>query len=500
MKDIRINFEDNRIQKFIGELLQLAREALVELNASHVCVASYQFLCRKIEVTSPRSLSPNDLQRIKSAITKQLHGKLQPRKLSCVINGLNEEKYEMDTSGGKLHKNLTVPVSIEKVLIGILFVGSFETDVELLDARLVEQFSKYISGALRHLWSLNSRKKEQFELLASRVIDGLILCDSKKKIKFINNSAKRVLGVSDEKEWIGRPLNELETSYLIDNLDEALEAGIFELNKVENSAHNRKKLIGIHIELLRNARNHEIGWMIILRDVTRNWQSDQMRTVLSVASHEIKTPLHSILGAVDLLLEHDLGKLNKQQRQCLKIIRDDIHRLNRLLTDILELSKFDEGVQFVDRRNQVVLGLMVKKVIESFTSFARSKNIRIVCDIPKTIPAFKANRDRLQQVIVNLVENGINYSLPGGKVEIIAELLSSSLKVSVRDKGVGIPTKDLDIIFERFKRLDNHPEEGKQGNGLGLSIAKEIVEAMGGKIWVESELGCGSTFMFTIPI
>lgn len=493
--------DNNRFHRTMSEILTVAREALVELSGT--CVATYQLSKASICITTRKPISLKDLRTIKSWILESLKEstqELRPKKISCLVNGQPEEAYVPDGSDKEFHECITVPISIENKRVGILFVGSFDDAIDLQDTKLFTRFSKYVSRGLRHLWYLNCRQKEQYEILVSRIVDGVILCDSSKRIKFINGAAQRILGLSNHKKWIGQPLRELEANYLIDNLDEALRSGIFELNKVANSSEDGTKLVGIHIELLKNARNAEIGWMIVLRDVTKNWQNDQMRSALSVASHEIKTPLHSILGAVDLLLENDLGELNQQQRRCLNIIRDDIHRLIRLLTDILDLSKFDEGVQFLDRRSQIVLGLMVNKVIESFKSYAKSKNIQIENKIPKTLPTFKGNRDRLKQVIVNLVENSIKYSLPGGQVTIDAELLDSGLKFEVKDTGVGIPRQDLRVIFERFKQLDNHPEEGKQGNGLGLSIAKEIIEAIGGKIWAESELGKGSTFYFTIPV
>jgi len=240
--------------------------------------------------------------------------------------------------------------------------------------------------------------------------------------------------------------------------------------------------------------------MFVLRDVTRDWQNEQMRSALTVASHEIKTPLNSMLSAVDLLLDLDLGELNSKQNQCLSVVKDDIQRLNRLLADLLDLSRFDEGIQFFERRKQTSLEFLVNKVFDSFRSFAKSKKIQLVNKIPKSIPTFKGDRDRLQQVLSNLVENGIKYSMPGGSLSADAVLEGSIIKCCVKDKGVGIPASDLQTIFERFNQLDNFPDSGSRGYGLGLSIAKEIVESNGGQIWVESKLKVGSTFFFTIPV
>ncbi|RMF67180.1 MAG: ATP-binding protein [Calditrichaeota bacterium] len=120
--------------------------------------------------------------------------------------------------------------------------------------------------------------------------------------------------------------------------------------------------------------------------------------------------------------------------------------------------------------------------------------------MPRKIPNFKGDRDRLQQVLANLLENAIKFSLPGGKIEVGAELKQSVLTCWVRDFGVGIPASEFETIFERFRQLENCPDATHPGYGLGLSIAKEIVEGFGGRIWLESELGVGSTFYFTIPV
>lgn len=345
-------------------------------------------------------------------------------------------------------------------------------------------------------------RDETFEILVSKVLDGVIFCDEDKTILLINTAAKQLLGLKNEQNWIGESLSKLDFKDLTQFLDEAKEHGINEINKVISSPIKKSRLLGVHTELLRDSRNSKIGWMLSLRDVTMNWQNDQMRSALSMTSHELKTPLNSMNGAIDLLLEQDLGELNPDQQRCLTVMKDDIQRLNRLTSDILDSSRFDEGVQFLDRRKEISLLFILNKVINSFRLFANSKEIKIENKIPKTIPTFKGDRDRLQQVLANLLENSIKYSLPGGNVEIHAELNNSILCFWVRDNGVGIPESELSNIFGRFKQLDNYPnvDDTNRGYGLGLSIAKEIVEAIGGKIRVESQVEIGSTFYVSIPV
>jgi len=339
-----------------------------------------------------------------------------------------------------------------------------------------------------------------FESMLMKMFDGVILSDVEKRLLFINSAATKMLDLESESPCAGDPLSALGAGYLIDVLDQARKQNLHEVNKVIRDDRPATRLIGVHAELLKDVDNVEIGWMFILRDITMNWQVDQMRSSLTIASHEIRTPLNSILGSIQLLLERDLGELNHNQMHCLNIVRDDTCRLNRLLSDILDLSRFEEGVQFIDRRKEVGLTFLVNKVIDSFRAYAASRQITLQSFVPKTIPTFKGDRDRLQQVFSNLVENGIKYSLPGGCVEIHADLSGSLLTCWVKDRGVGIPRDAFDTIFLKFKQLDNYPGQGTRGYGLGLCITKEIIEAIGGKIWVESEINKGSTFYFTIPV
>jgi signal transduction histidine kinase len=364
---------------------------------------------------------------------------------------------------------------------------------------LLRKLTRALPRALRHVLYLAKRRKEAFELLSARTIEGLIFCDGSKRIQYLNGAARQLLNLPVAQKLIGEPLSKLNVSYLNDFIDEARREGLLELNKVFTVMDKPSMLVGAHIELLKNSRNQKVGWMIDLRDVSQNWQNHQLRSALTLASHEMKTPLYSIKSSVELLLETSLGELNDQQKRCLHLVKDDVVRLNRLLSDILDLSRFDAGIPFLDRRREISLPILIDKAIESFQAFAQSKNIKIENQVSPAFPIFNGQRDRLQQVVANLLENGVKYTLPGGSVTLQAELIDKHLIFTVKDTGVGIPASERERIFQRFQQLDNYPG-GKQGFGLGLSISKEIIEAMGGRIWVESQVGVGSSFHFKIPV
>ncbi len=484
-------------------LFSMLRNGIRETTADSLCVGTFYFQSDTLWVSSRQRLSEQLLKAVEAKVQFELKKNKQvlaPGELQIRLNDKIKEKNKLKSKEVSFFQEKIFPISVENNKIGLVYLGSLSAEIDLNDKRFTNLFKKDFFKILNSLSEANQKEKNKFEALSTSVIDGIILCDSDMKIRFINNAALRILEISSHKKCLGEPLSFLKASYLTEFLEEALSNGLHEINKVINSPDKRTKLIGIHTELIKTKSNGKVGWMIALRDVTMNWQNDQMRSALSIAGHEIKTPLSSMNGAIELMIDRDLGDLNSKQEQCLSVIKDDITRLNRLLTDILDLSRFEEGVKFIDRRKEIALNFLSNKVIYSFQAFAKTKNIKIINKVAKSIPTFRGDRDRLQQVMANLIENSIKYSLPDGVVEVAANLQNSILNFSIKDSGVGIPESEKEAVFERFKQLDNYPDEGERGYGLGLSIAKQIVEGAGGKIWLESEVDVGTTFYFTIPV
>ncbi len=479
----------------IEEWLSLLRFMAVTVIQDTFCVATIQIGGNKLQIKTQKSISSEDIAGLKKkfAEVETLHFE----HIDTIINSQDENDYRFDMQN-RIEASFFSPLINEDSEVAYVYIaGSQKTS--FIEAQKFFR-NPGLLDSLKNLLEIMSGRLDLFEALVDRIFDGVILIDMQKQILLINPAAIKLLDINNERNYVGQKITELGVDFVTDFLLEALENNLHEINKVVSSPKDKSKLIGIHTELLKNARNEQSCWMICLKDVTMNWQVDQMRSSLTIVSHEIKTPLNSILGSIDLLLDQDLGTLNQSQVHCLNIVKDDTARLNRLLTDILDLARFEEGVQFIDRRKQVALIFLVNKVIDSFKSYARSKNVTLISTIPKSIPTFRGDRDKLQQVFFNLVENSIKYSLPGGLVQIHADLNNSVLTLWIKDQGVGIPAAEHEAIFQKFKQLDNFDGQGERGYGLGLSITKEIIEALGGKIWVESEVGRGSTFYFTIPV
>ncbi|HXU21969.1 MAG TPA: ATP-binding protein [Verrucomicrobiae bacterium] len=241
------------------------------------------------------------------------------------------------------------------------------------------------------------------------------------------------------------------------------------------------------------------GAVVVLHEITEIRRLEQVRKdFVANVSHELRTPLTAIQGFAETLLN---GGLEDQEnnRRFIEIIRNHASRLARLTDDLLELSKIEAGKLPIDLQRVDLTDLIVP-VIELAQSVAVKKGVSLNFISPVGFPMFRADVGLLREVLGNLLDNAIQYTPPNGSVGISAERNGSSVIFTVADTGIGIPQAEHNRIFERFYRVDAARSREAGGTGLGLAIAKHIVEAHGGQIWVDSEIGSGSKFHFSIPL
>ncbi len=222
---------------------------------------------------------------------------------------------------------------------------------------------------------------------------------------------------------------------------------------------------------------------------------------ISIVSHELRTPLTSIKAFAELILMKP-KMLTEKRNKLLNIINSETDRLSRLINDILDLTKIEAG-KLSWHISKVSLLDIVQTSIAGIQSLADNKSLFIDMTIPKSLPSFYGDRDRLIQVLTNILSNSIKFTPQGGKIEVGARHESApkpQIIVSIMDTGVGIPPNDLELIFEKFRRSGDVLTNNIQGTGLGLAITRQIVEYHGGAVWAESLLGQGSTFTFTLPL
>ncbi|MDD1713539.1 MAG: cell wall metabolism sensor histidine kinase WalK [Methanoregulaceae archaeon] len=247
-----------------------------------------------------------------------------------------------------------------------------------------------------------------------------------------------------------------------------------------------------------DGEKHPTGVILILKDVTQQMQQDELkRGVISTVSHQLKTPLTSLRMAVYLLLEEKVGPLTPKQTELLVAARDDSDRLYSILSNLLDISRIESGRMRMDFRPTSPRAIVLQQV-ESFRSTAKNRGIALKMEVPDDLPKALADSAQIGHVFANLLSNALKYSSPGGEVSISAEPSGDTICFAVSDTGRGIPHQHLDHVFEQFFRVPG--QEAGAGEGLGLAIAKEIVEAHGGTIDVESEEGEGSVFTFCLKL
>ncbi|MBN2029268.1 hybrid sensor histidine kinase/response regulator [bacterium] len=237
---------------------------------------------------------------------------------------------------------------------------------------------------------------------------------------------------------------------------------------------------------------------ILNEHVEKLKEVDQMKSdFISVVSHEFRTPIAVMREGVSLYLDGLVGEVNDQQRELFTDIFRSINRLERMVTDLLDVSKIEAGKVKL-RRGSVDMCNIVRTISKQFEPQIKEKDIQLIAELPTTELKIFADGDKVTQIFTNLISNAIRFTSKGGKIIIKVEDLDEIIQCSVSDTGVGISKQNLSKLFSKFEQFGKPEGKGDKGTGLGLAIAKGLVEKHGGTIWVESEVGIGTTFSFTL--
>jgi len=274
--------------------------------------------------------------------------------------------------------------------------------------------------------------------------------------------------------------------------------GIFSLDGVIVTKDGQKIDVGMNYSIARSSSGALLTTVVNVRDVSRLRQLEDMRSILlTTFSHELQTPISIIKAYANTLARTDAGWSQQTISDKLQAIEEESDRLSELVTKILYTSKLEAGdLTF----NKLVIDLP-KEVHKVAKRLGQQTDIhRVVVDFPPEFPSILADPEKVEEVLTNLVENAIKFSPKGGTVIIKGTSSENEVMVTVIDEGIGITLRDQERIFDRFYRVKSSSHSTTHGTGLGLFISKSLVEAHGGRFWVESELGKGSRFTFTLSI
>jgi len=346
----------------------------------------------------------------------------------------------------------------------------------------------------RTIRTLTEERNLSSAILGS-MVEGVAVVNASERLLFANHGFAEILGL-DEPPRSGSALVEIVRQT---ELIEAVRKVLGDDARVETEIVTgtlRQHFFAVTVAAVRAAETS--GAVIVLHDITDLRKLERVRSdFVANVSHEFKTPLTAIQGFAETLLGGALDDLQNRVR-FLEIILDHSRRLARLTDDLLKLSKMDaDRLELEIRRLSV--SQFVESCIETVRRTAAEKDLRISVNLAENLPDIGADRRRLAEVLQNLLDNAIQYTPAGGQIMVSASGEGNEITFTVSDTGIGIPRVDQPRIFERFYRVDAARSREVGGTGLGLSIAKHLVEAHGGRIWVESEVGHGSQFYFTVP-
>jgi two-component system, OmpR family, phosphate regulon sensor histidine kinase PhoR len=335
----------------------------------------------------------------------------------------------------------------------------------------------------------------QQETLFNSMIEGLLLLDADGRIQLANRAFIKLFGVGAELR--GKIVLEVVRQHELAELIEKVAAQKQVLGYELKLGGLSERWLQINAAGVFDSEGKKQGTIVVFHDLTRLKQLEHTREeFVANVSHELRTPLSLIKGYVETLL--DGAKDNPEvETKFLQTIQRNSERLQFLIEDLLTISELESGRLKMNLQS-VRLRPLVERVFEDFKTQAEARHVALKNEVPELTA--RADSDRLQQVLGNLIGNAIKYGRADGRVGVSGRLLNSNtIELCVQDDGPGIPTAALERVFERFFRVDKARSREQGGTGLGLSIVKHIVQSHGGKVWARSELGKGAEFYFTLP-
>ncbi len=399
-----------------------------------------------------------------------------------------------------MSRRIAEPLESMRGLVAEMADGDFSKRLALRDpsevAELAQSFNSLADSLQSTLGELQHEQARLRGILAS-VAEGIMAVDSEGHVTLINPQAADLLNVNQQAvcgamvQTLPLPANVIE-----------LFSRCLQMNRLvgyEFQLDHPRRQLAMEIAPVRTGEGEGWGAVAVVRDITAERQLDQMRRqFISDASHEIKTPLTSIGGFAGAIADGTAATPEERTRSASLIVRE-VERLTRLVNELLDLSKIESGAVKLELE-EVELPELIEGAVEAFGGQAQEKQVRIEAEAPADLPAVRADPDRVYQVLVNLLSNALRFNRPASEIRVSAHIEDGFVRVAVEDTGPGIPADQLPRIWERFHRADTSRARQDGGTGLGLAIVRSIIEAHGGKVSAESELGKGSIFSFTLPI
>ncbi len=395
---------------------------------------------------------------------------------------------------------------LERRVIGVLWVFNqrlgnvfVQEDVNLL-SRYAHNLASVVASAKMYREIIE--EKEELEHVIESVYAGIVMVHQNGRVMQMNSSARTMFGVDQGERLTGDYVSIVKNEAVQALINKALE----ETDELEEEISmtvpgddENERIYQVQTALVRGEDQSVIGVVAIFNDITEIRSIERMKTAfVSTVSHELRTPLTSIKGFISTLLQDVDGFYDADTvHEFYTIIDQECDRLTRLISDLLNVSRIEAGRALDLNPGQVNLSEVVEKVVAAQKSYTNKHEFEI--DLDPNLPTIVADNDKVDQILTNLTNNAVKYSPKGGIITVTGKPEDGVVRISVSDQGMGIPKEHIEKLFDRFHRIDNRDTRKVGGTGIGLYLVKHLVEAHGGKIWVESEEGQGSSFIFELP-
>jgi NtrC-family two-component system sensor histidine kinase KinB len=397
---------------------------------------------------------------------------------------------------------LAVPLIVKDRVIGALNIDdsspdAFNPEQERLLTITAAQAAIVIENA--RLFAEIMSAKRRNDAIITHMADGLLMLDPQGHVVSLNPALEKMLGIK-EKEVLGQLVTDSETDSRLAAICQ--RGGEEELGGVTvkeiSLSEPADRTFKVFASDMRDSSGNHLGEVRVLHDVTRERELDRLKDdFISFVVHELRTPLSAILGFVQLILDDQVPDTGTQ-REFLTIVKRQAAQLGTLVDNLLDLSRLESGLIKL-KEEPVSMSSVLQQVGTKMQGLAQSKGIALEVTTPADLLTVIGDDRWLEQVVTNLVGNAIKFTPEGGRVTVSGEVEGPEVLIEIADTGPGIPAEALELIFSKFYRVSNVATRAAEGTGLGLYIARKAVESHGGRIWVESTVGEGSTFRFALP-
>lgn len=402
---------------------------------------------------------------------------------------------------------ITVPLIRKGRVLGVINLNRSSNKPGFTDndLKLLSIFAGQAAVAIENSYLVNNLKKEKeiSDTLFSEMGDGAVILDKDFNIKIINQAAENLLGIKREEclnKNFKKSLSDFETSKSWDEVKKS-DQDIISFDLIRKKG--KLLYISVFISKIKDDEGNIKNYIMVLRNSTYERKEELYKgNFLPLMSHKLRTPLTSILSFSSLLNRKEtMGKLSDSEKEYLKYIRSKAKKLSSLIDKILRYTQVEADAHIIDRTPENISNI-IDSAIESINDFIKKERAKItVSKKIKKLPEIKVDRKKIKEVIRHILENAIKFNnKKSKKINIDGYISNGYIQLEIQDNGPGIPPEAREIVFQKFRQLEDHFTGQIDGFGLGLSIARRIIESHRGKIWIESKIGRGSKFIFTLPI